>query len=625
MASRLIGRALAGAAIAMMSALAVASPALAAPTNASRAIVSTAIVSTATDEETPTPTPTIAPTPDPETVTAAELGVACDTAGDLADAELYDQALGVVQAAIDAGVAAITAGRPLGDAVTACETQRKAIVEQQAADAPAPSPTPVPEPDAKALGNAWAAFVAGSLAPLVTPGLFILGAWILLFVITRLAAQVWGAGSTSTPIRRRGAGIIGAVSGLLAPIVAVYFVLRTGPVLTADPASSADPAVQPAVATTPVPTPTGTAWLGRPAPEWSPTEMVAANGSLVAGGVALVVWGVIGIVFLSYAFATRQKITVTFTAAANSRDFVPEFTGILHEMGGSPARGVEVPVGPDLSSLDASILDLTKVGPAVSFISSVWTAIRSISPWKLEVKIEGDDAAEGGVTAASFTLTRNGRLVASDRITADSQEYLLDQAAGATPAQRLSTVIAAHLIASLRQVYATEWAMALHGATAPSGIAMQFLATKWHNGWTRRPTGIALLANSLNRDAANRSALVALWNFMYRESESPDDWALYNTWLIDQVNIEIGIAAGGQPPQLVVIAKDDLLLRLLLTQGALARNLSANGTPSTDDDLQRADLALDILSVPGKGPVDSAHIRRLTLAEINFAQLSAEE
>lgn len=523
----------------------------------------------------------------------------CSTAQKLADVGLHAEALAFIDAARAAASGAIAKGEPVdAQLAVACEKQRSSIAVQGTSA----TPTPVPTPDAKAVGAAWGEFVAVTVAPLVGAGVFIASTWVVLLFAARLSAVAWPRGVKSTRAGRRAAAVAGII--IIAGIPVWAALVGAGSEL-------------------PAPTPTPTAAVADAVPNakdeagaaTAPVApgLVEANRSGLAVALILVVGGGAGVALAGYGFATRRKVQVTLSGETDQK-FSHGFSAILRDMGGEPARGLEIPVGPDIPDLDTSVLDLTKAKGIVSFVQTVWKAVSSISPWNLTVSADEP-------SSVTFALTRNGKLVDSDRILADDPRFMLDEAVDAEPDERLATVVAARVIAALRAVYPREWSMPLHGATAAKGIALQYLATRWHSGWDRRQTAIRLLTTAQQADPRSRSVRVALSNRLYRDSVRESDMRMYSVWLAEQIALEISLTSGERVADIDALSENDLLLRLLLTQGAVARNLSALGVAPSRDDEGRARLLLNLLEARPNDEAAPGDAMRRMLAVINEARI----
>jgi hypothetical protein len=558
------------------------------------------------------------PTPTPTPASAQEI---CAAAEDLAALGKYTEALALIDKVRADALAAIAEGDSLDTSrVNACDEERKAI-EGEAPD-PTPTPTasatPAPVPDAELIGSTWNDFIAEWVTPLVPLSAFVLGAAFVAFVLARFGATLWKPSTRSTKAGRRWTAWTGALAILAGPLLFAALVV---------PAADRRAAQSPVVCPTPTssggsasPSPAPCEALGeqaREAADWS--QVWSVNGSTIGAALLLFVVSGLGVVLLSFVFATRQRASIVIKRGATDADtLVPELVEIMGDMTGGVALGVEVPVGPDIEGLQDSIVEQTGAKPFVAWIQTFWNLISSITPWKLDVVIETGDAKD---KAAAYTLSRNGKVVVQGRVDADSPGLMLDQATGATETQRIASVLAATVVVEMSRAYRSEWDLAMHGAVEARSVALQYLASKWHSGDDRRETALRILAQALHFDPGTRAALVTLWNFTYRNSVEPAEMEEYNRWLISQIAEESRIALEGGKKTIRRLARDQLLIRLLLTQGAMARNLTAVGVPPRFQDLFRADLLLALIEASRGGEGEGDRRRKRFLAEINHERL----
>jgi hypothetical protein len=500
----------------------------------------------------------------------------CTIAEALEEQELFDEALSVIDDARAAAVEKVTGGDlTFADYAEACGTERERI-DAALENAEKTSP--------EAVGEAWDDFVTESILPLTSIGLFGVGLWIAILIVARLCAQLWPMTVPSTRRERVLSAWIGAALALIAPGITVGIV-----------ASQA---------------------IGPDSDASRPFSRAVVNFSLLGTVALTALFAVLAVFLLSFAFATRRRVQIDVVGDEEDSALavVAELQAILNDVGGEPARGLEVPVGPDLADLDVSVFDVGNVSKLLGLIQNVWKTISSISPWKVLVKVEADSAS------AAFRISRNGHVVAADRVALDDVRLPLEGATHATNSQRIATVIVGRVVASLARAYSDEWKHALHGATEADGITLQYLATRWHASFAYRQTGIELLARALDIDPLNRSAQVALWNLQYRDKTEREDLELYNQFVVEMITSETNRdSRPGRDATPADLATNDLLIRLLITQGALARNLDAVGRAVTREDLARARLLLGVLAERDEHALEA---RWKGAARINFRRLT---
>ncbi|MBO9553940.1 hypothetical protein [Cellulomonas sp.] len=141
---------------------------------------------------------------------------------------------------------------------------------------------------------------------------------------------------------------------------------------------------------------------------WAPALQRWPLVAVVAG--AAVVGGC-GAFALSYGLASRLRITIDATSSDDQdAPSASRILAILRKLGADPPRGLEVPVGTDVSVLSDAV---TKV-PQASWLSSIVTALSAVlgfTPWKVVL----DKTADG----TAVVVTRNGRTMDSTIVRAD--------------------------------------------------------------------------------------------------------------------------------------------------------------------------------------------------------------
>jgi hypothetical protein len=507
----------------------------------------------------------------------------CTIADELIRLRLWQDALSVVDTAREAAIAKVAAGElSYAKYVDTCDSQHAQATAAAGGDFPA------------GVSGAWDEFVESRLLPMSTIVLFCVLTWLVLVLVARLLAQLWSPAVSTTSGQRRASAWAGSVLGLAAPVVAIWFTTSTS---------------------------TGVA------------------GILPAGGqaVAAIACAIAAVALLSFAFSSMRRVQIDVVGNKDNSALpvVAQIQAILNDIGGESARGLEMPTGPDLADIDVTVADVGNVTKVLAVVRKIWAAVTRVAPWHVLVNLE-DQA-----TMAAYQVRRNGHLVSADRVSTQGEQSVIAGAVNANSSEKLATFIVGRLVAELAEVYPKEWRGSLHGATSGDSIALQYLATKWHSSFDYRQSGIDLLARALDRDPANKSAQVALWNLQFRHSNNLTELKRYNDLVLAAIADEVkavqrDILSMERPNRLTArsvdretrkpgaadVAANDLLVRLLITQGSLARNMHALGRGVDPGDLARAQLLLNALSSNDRA---TGNARRRGVARVNWSRLSAAD
>jgi hypothetical protein len=330
----------------------------------------------------------------------------------------------------------------------------------------------------------------------------------------------------------------------------------------------------------------------------------------VLAGVFWLVVGVASAFALAYAIGSRLRLVLhgrgAFGDDAEAGTPWP-FLSRLRDIGGTPARGVEVPVGTDVTSLASAIAELPQ-SKVLQYIERVWNLLVNASPWKATIRDEGDKGR-----GVSVTLERNGHVVASEVIRLSVITDLIDRndLNEELKTELLASLAAGFSLSVLRERYPSELNPGLYGATEWKSIGLHYVASTLF-GFRERAEAIVLLRSAVEADRDNRLATTSLWNFTYRESTSVDSLRAYAQWLTLQI----------EPSDRE--RNDELRLRQLMTHSAVLRNIHALGQ-KTDDIPTLVDLACDLLGPDvQEEAVKAIHDRWRQIAANDTSLLSRE-
>lgn len=207
-----------------------------------------------------------------------------------------------------------------------------------------------------------------------------------------------------------------------------------------------------------------------------------------------------------------RKLLVTVEGKDTERA-VDDLRGIVADLGASAPRGVEIPVGTDVTFLkDVDFAGLGG-GAWTKAVQSLVQAIKPYTPWRLGVSVVSDDRL-------AVTLRRNNRFVESTII--DRQTFKLDEgtlkklaAGGEDPeAPPLWSFPASLALCEMARKHGIK--EGLSGATNWRALALQYLATTHFKG--QDAISKALLGRAVDLDPGNKAAALAYAHATYRYS-----------------------------------------------------------------------------------------------------------
>lgn len=333
-------------------------------------------------------------------------------------------------------------------------------------------------PSTEGIEKAWQDFVDTTLTPLAGVSAFLLAAWGALLVLARLL---------------------------------VLFPFR-------DPITSKDDRV-------------GMAFLGFTALLFGPVIFVAGvNAGQILGLIMGVAVAVLSVVLIGRWLGALPKLAIEVKGKADSGVDVGLLSAVLRDMGGDAGRGLEIPVGPDLTTLETSVSELSK-NDWIAVAQKIILFVTNIKPWRVEVQMESS-----GLGIAR--VGRNGREIASQRIAAvDARVTESVDEAEVSDSQRIAAQVAALVIATMLVKYPEDFKPGLYGATKWESIALQYVAAAWYTKATDQKHGVELLRRARRSDPSNRSAELSHWKFRHRYSTKEPDLHEYGEFLRIQIPI----------------------------------------------------------------------------------------
>ncbi|MGX5772074.1 hypothetical protein ACWKWN_15085 [Microbacterium trichothecenolyticum] len=216
---------------------------------------------------------------------------------------------------------------------------------------------------------------------------------------------------------------------------------------------------------------------------------------------------------LAFAFATRQGVAIKLKSKDDGTGLdSAHIMAAMDAMAGQTNRGLEFPVGTDLTTAAAAVSELSD-NKFVATLQVAVSAIVGATPWTLTVENEGEKAA-------SVTISRNGALMKAKRVKIGET---LSDVSEMTAAELLAALISGELIASLRSRYRSEFDADLSGATDGESIALHYIASSaLSTNRAARAKGIPILARAAELDPQNRAAWTTLANYAYRDPKIHD-------------------------------------------------------------------------------------------------------
>lgn len=237
----------------------------------------------------------------------------------------------------------------------------------------------------------------------------------------------------------------------------------------------------------------------------------AATGPVLGVLVALgLVTAALGVWLTAWGTARKLRVAVRINKAGEEDPAASAHVlSLLEELGASPPRGIERPVGPDVEALE-NVLTEVKVG----WVATVATAISSLlgwTPWRVVVDLDGE------VTSAQ--ILRNGRSRGSLILTGKDLEV-----PGSDAKLDPHVFLAAFVVTTLSEAH--QGFGGLCGATSWRGVGLQYAAAG-----PNAKNGLALLKRAVQADPGNWLARADLQHQLHRKSSDAGELAQYAAWL----------------------------------------------------------------------------------------------
>jgi hypothetical protein len=214
---------------------------------------------------------------------------------------------------------------------------------------------------------------------------------------------------------------------------------------------------------------------------------------------------------------------------------------LLGELGAAPPRGLEVPRGADVTTLEGTPIAGTPEGKILAVLTRLWQLLTGLTPWRVRVDEEGEDIH-------SIVITRNGHsagsmIVDRDQLglrapivgdvkpgagTSDKAVSATDKEAPKLP--NLHRFSAAAVLTTLAQHY--EGFEGLCGVTDWRGLGLHYVATTDYASAGNVAQQRAALGRALDIDPRNTPARIALRHSQDRESLHPGILGEYIKWLL---------------------------------------------------------------------------------------------
>ncbi|WP_282005406.1 hypothetical protein [Propioniciclava sinopodophylli] len=237
----------------------------------------------------------------------------------------------------------------------------------------------------------------------------------------------------------------------------------------------------------------------------------AATGPLLGVLVAIgLVTAALGVGLTAWGTARKLRVAVRINKAGEEDPAASAHVlSLLEELGASPPRGIERPVGPDVEALE-NVLTEVKVG----WVATVATAVSSLlgwTPWRVVVDLDGE------VTSAQ--ILRNGRSRGSLILTGKDLEV-----PGSDAKLDPHVFLAAFVVTTLSEAH--QGFGGLCGATSWRGVGLQYAAAG-----PNAKNGLALLKQAVKADPGNWLARADLQHQLHRKSSDAGELAQYAAWL----------------------------------------------------------------------------------------------
>lgn len=427
-----------------------------------------------------TPTPTPAPsTLAPSTPAVADsLSSLCGEADQLIQTGNPAEALALIEKVRG------QVRSPALSATTACEAQRLAAVlkiQQPPEDASAETTF------AQQVGANWDGFAARWIDPLVKAGPALLGLVAAFLLLGRLLVLLPNiSGARKRPVDRAALALAGLAFILMGSCLIVLAPTR---------ASETD-----------------------------------VSGQMAGGGLLALIGSLVLATYLSSRL--RLSLDVRDTKGNSNKVDVSRIGALLHELGGDPPRGLEVPEGADVTALGDEAMPLTYTNKVLAAIQKLVVSIIGVTPWKVVVSATNDDSftvamARNGASVGAATIDRNELRLAAGSGGAGQGSAGTSTKGAAGAELELHKMAAAYILTTLAgKHYGFD---GLCGTTNWRSLGLHYIATTGSAADLDREK--RLLGAALDYDHGNMLAEVALQNRMFRNSTDPSTIKTYAEWL----------------------------------------------------------------------------------------------
>ena len=251
-----------------------------------------------------------------------------------------------------------------------------------------------------------------------------------------------------------------------------------------------------------------------------------ASAMLVLGGLRGLMPAALSVALLSWWMASRLRVSISATKAEG--EDVPTAThvrALLSELGASPPKGLEVPVGADAEELTGALTAIPGAGSWVKSVADIFVGLLSVTPWRVEIaRIDDEQLA--------VRITRNGHLGASALI-GPTDGRISDDAVPAIDQQRLA---AAFILMTLSDAHGPFGGL---GKTHDwRSLGLHYIATadpelrKEENREVQQQT----LASALQLDPGNQLARLAWQHSLWRRSTDAEELRGYQEWLKNYIS-----------------------------------------------------------------------------------------
>lgn len=254
---------------------------------------------------------------------------------------------------------------------------------------------------------------------------------------------------------------------------------------------------------------------------------------LLSAGIAAV--GLVGSLLLGVVLAGRLRIAIEVREGDTSvRAASAQVIAQLQSIGAAPPRGVEAPIGSDVTALADAVVQAPASNPIVQVLRWLVTGVLTTTPWRVLVSVQSD--------RASVIVSRNGRVVTAREVDPSRlfASGTADPASGEATPPAISAgddvdapappvllpfvheSAAAIIVTALAEEYDGFEGL---GSRSWESVALQYVATTAFD--SDPSTARRLLAAALEADPENLVAESALHHAMYRRAATPAEIVPY--------------------------------------------------------------------------------------------------